>query len=155
MASNLKSHDWDLEVKSLDWDLIHQKMITVQKGKILIILVFLLGRIFATCLQKRIQCNSYRGFLWKKSGKVTWFWGKSIWHCHIWTIHSSRLQKIWQDSLNYYTFLTDLVAKFVKFLLCMLTKLKNKTLDHRTKKIRHINGGLLNGVIFYGLGHLL
>jgi hypothetical protein len=52
--------------------------------------------------------------------------------------------------LNYYTFLTDLVAKFVKFLLCMITKLKNKTLDHRTKKSDTLMGGYSMVLYFMG-----
>lgn len=125
-------------------------MITVQKGKILIILEFLFGRIFATCWQKRIQCNSYRGFLWKKSGKVTWFWGKKYLTLPYLDNTFQQIAKNMAGFLNYYTFLTDLVAKFVKFLLCMITKLKNKTLDHRTKKSDTLMGGYSMVLYFMG-----
>jgi hypothetical protein len=62
----------------------------------------------------KIQCDSYKGFLWEKNAKVARFWVNFFsWNRHIWTISSrSRLPNYSRILKKFYFPLWPVVAKF-------------------------------------------
>jgi hypothetical protein len=78
-------------------------------------LVFFLRENFQHLVTKnKIQCDSYKWFLWKKYAKVARFWVLFFpWNCHIWMIGPKiRLPNYSRILKDFYFPLWPVVAKF-------------------------------------------